>query len=61
MHIFHRWGKWQEIERGKLTATNKVNRVPYGDPIVVGMYIRLRRECSVCGLVEIKDTDTRTS
>jgi hypothetical protein len=58
MHIFHRWGKWQEIDRGVVTAITKVNRVLFGDPRVVGMYIRLRRECAVCGLVEIKDAET---
>ncbi len=47
VHVGH-WGKWEKDGTGNLSR---------GD-VVVGYYERLRRECGVCGLVELKTVTT---
>ena len=47
-HIFHKWSKWETCAEGKLLTHE-------GDH--VGVYIRQKRQCSVCGLIELKQQD----
>ena len=47
MHIFHKWGKWEETARGNVTD------IFSGQRLVIGQYIQQVRECSVCGKKQI--------
>lgn len=48
MHIFHKWGKWKDIERGSY-----IDFTLLGHQYTVH-YILLERECLECWIIKIK-------
>lgn len=59
IHIFHRWTKWESIGSGRIYNQRIVFGVDIGDRREIGHFIRQRRECEVCGKVEVKDAETK--
>lgn len=50
IHIFHKWDKWKEIEKGDISLEMK--------SIVIGKYIIQERECDICGKKQLKEVES---
>lgn len=44
MHIFHAWGKWEDL-------SGELNKISVFNKGVVAYGIQQRRRCSICGKV----------
>ena len=50
MHIFHKWEKWKDIEKGELFRRDTK----------IGRYIIQQKECLKCGKKKLRTTNSRS-
>lgn len=48
MHIFHKWGKYEVKEKGKLYDSEHQKGYP------IGSYVVIAKECTACGMIKTK-------
>lgn len=56
MHIFHKWGRWEEYQQ-HMTITPGL-LMPKGTPQMKTIEMWQKRECSVCGYVQREEVKT---
>jgi hypothetical protein len=57
--ILHHWPKWEIFEEGALASRKTYGGAPVqGSERVVGYFVRQKRECTVCGAVQLRTAKT---
>jgi hypothetical protein len=57
--IFHQWPKWEIFEEGTMASRNTRGGAPIqGSEKVVGYFVRQKRECQLCGAVQLRTERT---
>jgi hypothetical protein len=58
--IFHHWSKWEVFDEGTLGSRNTLGGAPVlGSEKVIGYFVRQKRECQICGAVQLRNAQTK--